>query len=359
MSVVSYDYARRNTDKLKAKWDILLLDESHYLKNPNAARTRAVLGAKGIAPGCTRVWALSGTPAPNHVGELWPLLRVFGATRFEYEDFLRRYCHVDPLTNKVYGTKKELRPELKTMVHGKMLRRTRAKVAPELPAATIEPCYIEADPDFYQFVHPARPQKLEREGRTIEAQIYEEIKGLKTDDEILDYLDSNVAELSSLRRLHALLKGPALYKMLTEELDLGLLEKCVVFGYHVDAMKVPHRLMLKDYKTDILYGGTQPIKRDRMLKRFARPASEGGTQVLFASIMAAGTAIDLSAACDGFLLERDWVPANNAQALERMGGYKQTRPIHIRDLIIPNSVDSIISKVLDRKMKDLTSIFGD
>lgn len=43
--VCNYDVVERHRDKIDAiDWDILLVDESHYLKNPKARRTAAVLG---------------------------------------------------------------------------------------------------------------------------------------------------------------------------------------------------------------------------------------------------------------------------------------------------------------------------
>lgn len=358
LEVASYDAVRINPQRFKKHWCVCILDECHYLKNPLAARTRAVLGSKGVVRLCRYIWALSGTPAPNGAHELWALLKTFGATKYLYDDFVRHFCHVDPISERVLGTKKATRPELKAMVQGKMLRRTKRMVAPELPPCTITPHYIEAD---YSVLHLARPVNTgywEDKEEQLEWELREQLEG-KSSNEILEFIDEHAAELATLRRLHSVLKVPALIESLRFELENEFTAKVVVFGYHRDALHIPHELLKKDFRVDILYGGTAPHKRDRILERFRRPADDGGTQVLFASITAAGTAIDLSAAHDGVLLERDWVPANNAQALERMGGYKQTKPITIRDFTIPGSCDEIIGRVLDRKMKDLSSIFGD
>lgn len=355
--VVSYEGATAGKGDVRGQWDLLILDESHYLKNPHAKRTQAILGRDGIVRRAKRIWALSGTPAPNHVGELWPLLRVYGATPLNYDEFLCRYCHVDPFTGRVRGTKKAARQELKVMVQGIMLRRTKEQVAPELPKAMVSDYYVEADASMLDLACPVQTEYWERKIVSLEERLREELNGL-TPAQMLEHLDNAVTEMSTLRRLHAVLKLPALVQLIRDEVGSGQIDKLVVFGYHRDGLVIPHGLLKKDFRCDILYGGTPAKKRDAILARFERPVKKHGTQVLFASIPAAGTAIDLSASHNGILLERDWVPANNAQALERMGGHKQTRPIHIRDLRIAGSIDDVIGKVLARKMRELSEIIG-
>ncbi len=357
--VVSYDEVRMGKVAHKPKhWQILILDESHFLKNPEAARTLAVYGKKGIARDALSVWCLTGTPAPNGIHELWTMLKVFGAIKYTYYDFIKTFCIVDPVSEKIRGTKPAKRAEIKQLLRPVMLRRLKKEVAPELPKCTVQPFYIDADYSNLDLCRPVNTHLHKENLESLEAKYKAQMQGM-TSIEILEFLDRQVEELATLRKLHAVLKTPALIETLKYELDSGMIDKIVVFGYHRDALHIPYHLMKNDYRCDLLYGGTSSIKRDRILKRFARPVTrpEMGTQILFASITAAGTSIDLSAACDGIMLERDWVPANNAQALERMGGYKQTRPISIRDFIIPGSVDEIIGKTIARKMRDLTSLF--
>ena len=73
----------------KGEWDLLVLDESHFLKSLETKRTRTVFASGGLAHHTKRIWALSGTPAPNHAGELWVLLYTFGITPLKYEDFIQ------------------------------------------------------------------------------------------------------------------------------------------------------------------------------------------------------------------------------------------------------------------------------
>ena len=82
INIVSYDLARQNNLHVKLMsigGELLILDECDFLKNPRAKRTQKCLGMGnkiGLAQRHERVWALSGTPVRNHVGELWPLLNA-------------------------------------------------------------------------------------------------------------------------------------------------------------------------------------------------------------------------------------------------------------------------------------------
>ncbi len=102
--IISPDLCTRVATTSLGKFDLVILDEAHYFKNLNAKRTRAIFGKGGLIHEQTRqtssatptqssdqtsarIWCLSGTPAPNHAGELWPILRTFGRTCLSHEDF--------------------------------------------------------------------------------------------------------------------------------------------------------------------------------------------------------------------------------------------------------------------------------
>ena len=82
------------------KWDCLLIDEIQRLKEPFALQTQTILGGGGkrkpVAARANHIWGLTGTPAPNHIIDLFVPLRTLapelmsGKTR--YEDFGFYFC---------------------------------------------------------------------------------------------------------------------------------------------------------------------------------------------------------------------------------------------------------------------------
>ena len=119
----------------KYDFDLLVLDEVHYLKSKDAKRTRTILGKDGWIHRADRTWALSGTPTPNHAAELWPLLVCFGVTKLSFQAFVREYCRFIETTwgMRIVGTRMEKVPELKKLLSKIMLRRTKKDVLPDLP----------------------------------------------------------------------------------------------------------------------------------------------------------------------------------------------------------------------------------
>ena len=86
-AIISYDLTHRRE---LGKFNVLILDESHYVKNKNAKRTKAIMK---MAKQMKHVFLLTGTPAPNKPVELWSQLymlmpKVIG----NYTSFTRRYC---------------------------------------------------------------------------------------------------------------------------------------------------------------------------------------------------------------------------------------------------------------------------
>src|SRR5215467_2156588 len=88
------------------RWDILILDECQYLKSAGANRTRAVYGpylhGGGLIDRADHVWLLSGTPTPNHAGELYSHYRALWPNAFSpvlnQHQFEDRFCRVREAT---------------------------------------------------------------------------------------------------------------------------------------------------------------------------------------------------------------------------------------------------------------------
>ena len=344
--VWSYDEARRHRNGAPPpgdRIDALILDEVHYCKNPTASRTRAVLGKGGLVHYARRTWCLSGTPAPNHAGELWPLLRAFGLTALGYWAFVERYCRMDPWGG-IKGTRKDTLPELRERMAPILLRRTKAEVAPELPAAEVTPWYVDG-------------QVPALSGLSEEAQaILAALEGVPSEERGA-FLERHARHLAQLRIWTAMAKVPMVAGAICDEMEAGEYDRLVVFGYHREPMAALQEAL---FQADIyglsIHGGTSRSARDYALDAFASPAEQ--PRVLLAQTIAAGTAIDLSAAHQGILLERDWVPGNNAQAIERMGGWKQTQPVTVRDAVLPGSIDETVAAVVTRKTNELLGLLS-
>src|SRR5919109_1297455 len=80
--VLNYDIREAHLERLAARHPrAVVFDESHYVKNPGAARTKAALELAGRMPDDALRLALTGTPVLNRAEELVSQLRVLGRLR--------------------------------------------------------------------------------------------------------------------------------------------------------------------------------------------------------------------------------------------------------------------------------------
>jgi len=102
--VVNYDrlYALREALK-RFKAQFLILDESHWIKSPSAKRARA---ARMLGWNTKYVRLLTGTPANNHLGDLWGQMTVVDPEGWDksYVRFANKYLIRHPLyTSTIVG----------------------------------------------------------------------------------------------------------------------------------------------------------------------------------------------------------------------------------------------------------------
>jgi SWI/SNF-related matrix-associated actin-dependent regulator of chromatin subfamily A-like protein 1 len=347
VTVISYDTARsyyKQGLSVAYRWDVIVVDESHYAKNVLAQRAHAIFGLAGLAYQAKYIWCLSGTPAPNNASELYPMLKAFGVTPMGYEAFTRYFCRVDH-TGKVRGTNPVHVEELRDMMKSYVLRRKKSDVLPELGAIDIQEWYV--DPSTELLAGGWLEELDEQEGALRAALVN------KSTEEILTYLAGD-QEFSTLRRINALLKAPAVFNQVMFELDNGLLDKVVIYGYHREPLEILERKFDEaGIGAVAIHGGTLPKYRDGLVEDWKDPR---GSQVMLASIIAAGVVLDFSAAHQGIMLELDWVPGNNAQAMQRMHRQGQDKPVTVR-CAIGSPVDELVSNVVLRKTRELSKLF--
>lgn len=348
-------------------FDVLILDEFHMLKSTEAQRTKEVLGRKGLIRRGLRCWALSGTPAPNHAGELWPILYTFGATVLTFEEWIKKYCtyYIHNNIKRITGTKIEMIPELKNILSKIMLRRTADEVGLQLPGITYSDLTVEAgevdlqvEASFFQYsIDDDKKKELEYKLRT-EKELVDNVVSKVVRRENYDgvkTLEAISRSISTLRRYTGIQKVEAVAKLVAEELEAKAYDKIVLFAVHRDVIE-GLRSRLTKFKPVTLYGGTDPDSKDRNVKKFQTQKS---CRIFIGNIQAAGTTITLTAANQVMFVEQDWTPGHNAQAVMRVRRIGQTKPVFARYVGLENSFDEHVAKVLRRKTKQLVALFDE
>lgn len=93
INIVSYDIAASSklAPKLAAKkFNIIIIDESHMLKNNRTKRSKAIIPMCRIAK---RVLLLTGTPALSRPKELYTQIQILSPSLFpQFLEYGLRYC---------------------------------------------------------------------------------------------------------------------------------------------------------------------------------------------------------------------------------------------------------------------------
>lgn len=357
--VSSYDLAIR-----KATWsrlmafapDVVILDEAHFLKNREAKRTRATFA---LVKEASRAWALSGTPAPNNVAELWPLLRAFGFIDMTYWNYVNTFCHTfdNGFGIQITGTRNA--EKLRALMAPHFLRRRKDEVLADLPPLTlseftVEPNEVDVEYFFPEYeIKPSTRTKdrVARERKELEAQL-----SSTPEDQRLALLKKAEGKTPTMRRYLGLSKIDGTVAHAEEILRANKYQHLVIFGLHRHVLLELHR-RLEHYRPAIIMGETAADKRQARIDRFCNP--ENRTRVFLGQIKAAGVGIDglqnITSRC--LIVEPSWVPADNAQAIMRLHRHGQRNPVLAEFVMLNDPLDQYVITTIRRKTKDLAQIF--
>jgi SWI/SNF-related matrix-associated actin-dependent regulator 1 of chromatin subfamily A len=370
VSIVSYDLVAAN-EKVRQgiramEWDVVVLDESHYLKERSAKRTRAIYGyagKKGVIHFAKNVWRLTGTPAPNDASELYTHLKSAGVEKRSYWDFVFDFCEGFDSSYgfKITGHKNTDR--LKALLAQFMLRRKKEDVMKQLPPihythVTVERSQVQLDPYFYEAWRAVGAAQFLRNMEQMDKATKIALRAVESGADVLvedrlKLLSALSKSTATLRRYIGLAKLPRVLEILEQELIENPKLKLVLFAIHKDVIECT-RAKLAKYGAVTLYGNTPVDKRQANIDRFQ---VDPKCRVFIGNIQAAGTGITLTASNEVAFIEPDWVPANNAQAAMRCHRIGQTRTVRVRFFSCAGSVDEDVMKTLIHKTRELSKIF--
>ncbi|HEV7585699.1 MAG TPA: DEAD/DEAH box helicase [Solirubrobacteraceae bacterium] len=327
VTIVNYEIVAPRLESLQALGPrALVLDESHYCKNPAAKRTRAVQRLATAVPDDGLILALSGTPVLNRPTELISQLRILGrladfgsgvrfGERFRGADaHLRLHWH---LRARCY------------------VRRLKAEVLPQLPAKTRAIVPVELD--------------NESEYRLAERDVVAWLQSQPID---LREMDAKVAaalraerlvRLNALKLLAARGKLHAALAWIHDFCSSG--ERLVVFAHH---QEMQHAVLERFPAALHILGTDTPISRDQALRSFQAADGEGN-QLIICSTEVAGHGLTLTRASNVVFLELEWTPAKHDQAEDRCHRIGQEDAVNASYLLAAGTIDETISKLLERK----------
>lgn len=347
--VPSYEQATKWASSIYASGepiDFVALDEAHALKNSDAHRTLAILGPKydgsnALISWAEHVWHMTGTMMANDPLDCWTFLRMCNATTLSQAAFTKRYFYSD---RSVYGSRQTIKPEMQaellSLVDGNRIRRTLTEVGIQLPPIMADQLVVDGDTSVIL--------DLLKQFPTLDHAI---IQAIHTGG--MSFLDAQ--HVMTLRRLLGEAKAvPYAHILLNDILSTG--EKFVVMGFHVDALTFIYQFLKRHNVRCVLVNGSVSDKQaDKAVQEFQ---DDPYCMCFIGNMQSAGQGSDLFAACHLDVLESDWTPKGNAQAVMRIYRIGQTRPCFVRFVSLARTFDESVTDLVIQKTTAIAEIDG-
>ena len=321
--VTSYATFRQDNELYQEMaFDFLFLDEAQVMKN---AQTKIAQSLRQFV--VPAVFALSGTPLENHLGELWSIFQI--------------------VLPGLLPSKKEFMKlpadRVAQFIKPFVMRRKKEEVLTELPDL-IEVVYKNELEDQQKAIYLAQLQQM----RDRLAQV--------TDQE---FQRSRVEILSGLMRLRQICDTPALFMddyqgasgkldslrdLLLQVADGG--HRVLIFSQFKGMLeKIEQELPDLDLTSFKITGSTPAHDRQEMTKAF----NQGERDTFLISLKAGGVGLNLTGADTVILVDLWWNPAVEAQAIGRAHRMGQEQMVEVYRLITKGTIEEKIQELQEQK----------
>jgi len=333
----------------KYKWQVMILDEAHALKNTDSIRCRAILGnAKGefhhgetkmkaISSVVDSTLALTGTLLLNRPAESYALLRALSWEAIDfvsYDKFKEKY-NQQAVIKTIHGKRHNLESTRQETVLQNILR---ANVMVRHEKIHVLP---QMKPPRFEVVQLAETgavkAALAEEGMLgIDVEDFQTIKNIQ--------VEGHVAEV---RRMMGVALAPQVADYSADWLDGSDDEKLVIFGWHIEVLDILEE-KLSRFGTVRIDGRKNATQRQKAVDEFV---DNPNVRVFIANLQSGGTGVDgLQKVCSRCMIaEVDWVPAQNEQAVARLDRIGQENLVTAELFVAPGSIsEKILVKALEK-----------
>lgn len=324
-----------NSTILNSNFDLVIIDEAHYVSNAQAQRTKIIMD---LTKNIKKLWLLTGTPMTSRPMNYYNILKLIDSPVSQnWMAYAIRYCNGYQFrvgNKKVWNvTGASNLEELRDRTSRQILRRLKTDVL-DLPEKIMTPVYLR-----------------------LKSRLYEGLMG-----EYYDWYNNRQDESKSLSvqftKLMKVRQVIAEEKIShTIELAENIIEqgkKVIIFSNFTEPLKKIHEHFGK--KSVYLDGSTPKPARQEAVDKFQESEK---VQVFCGNIKAAGVGLTLTAAEACIMNDLSFVPAEHSQAEDRAYRYGQKNSVSIYYPIFENTIEGVIYDILDRKKKIIGTVMGD
>lgn len=298
VAVTTYETTAHFTLVDEFKYSMLVVDEAHYIKNPEAQRTQNVIK---LSEHARRLLFMTGTALENKVDEMISLIKILKPD----------------IASSVHGMEfMSSAPQFREKVAPVYYRRRREDVLTELPELIENREWCELSKAEEEVYENAVLNKKYAEARRVSWNV------------------SDIQQSSKAERM---------MEIIEEAAEEG--RKVIVFSFFLDTIEKV-RALLGDKCYGPINGSVTPQRQQEIIDEFDK-APQGA--VLAAQIQAGGTGLNIQSASVVIFCEPQFKPSIENQAISRAYRMGQTRNVLVYRLLCEDTVDEKIISVLESK----------
>jgi SWI/SNF-related matrix-associated actin-dependent regulator 1 of chromatin subfamily A len=341
--IVNYDIIKNfydlknkeNSPITKGNFDLVIIDEAHYISNPQAQRTKLI---NSFVKDVEYLWLLTGTPMTSRPINYYNLLNLIESPVAQnWMAYVIRYCQGYQFkagNRKVWNVNGASNlEELRDRTSRQVLRRLKEDVL-DLPEKIITPIYLR-----------------------LKSKMYEELMG-----EYYEWYNKHPDESRSLTvQFNKLMK---VRQVIAEEKILNTIEvvenilelgkKVIIFTNFTDTLHKIHSHFGK--KAVYLDGTCSKVQRQYAVDQFQ---DNDKVKVFVGNLQAAGVGITLTAGEAVVFNDLSFVPAHHQQAEDRAYRYGQKNCVSVYYPLFDNTIEGVIYDMLINKKNVIDTVMGD
>jgi SWI/SNF-related matrix-associated actin-dependent regulator 1 of chromatin subfamily A len=331
-----HDTKRKNESQiLGANFDLVVVDEAHYIKNAQAQRTKLI---NDIVKKVDRLWLLTGTPMTSRPIDYYNLLSLVDSpVAKNWMAYVIRYCEgyqfrVGPrkVWNVMGASNLE---ELRDRTSNLLLRRLKEDVL-DLPDKIITPVYLR-----------------------LKSKEYEEVMGeyynwYEKNPEESKSLTVQFTKLTKVRQIIADEKITQTIELAENIVEQG--KKVIIFCNFTNSL---NKICEHFGKTAVKLDGSMS-KQERQFSVDQFQENEK-IKVFVGNIKAAGVGITLTSGEAVIMNDLSFLPSDHSQAEDRAYRYGQKNNVLVYYPIFENTIEGIIYDILNKKKHVIATVMGD
>ncbi len=356
--IMSWDVARRMEEEfLDYKFDFVIGDETGFIKNKAAQRTRAAIA---IADRAEYVVALNGTPFISNVTDFWSQMRFLGEmySSPSFMRFAERYMEFDPKGKTPKEVKEEMKPELKELMGYAGMSVRKEEVLTDLPPKSYSVRWVEPVGD--------QKEAIDRAMDEFHFAVEAVKKGAETSTQQFVLIKNAMSRITRVQQIGMgwtkNAEGDVIYFKDNAKGDavLDLSEetrgqKVVIFSRFVEDLWVMEKLLGKAGFHAVSYHGRMPAEHAENARELF---VKGNADFFLSQVQKGGFGLNLQMSSTCGFINNWWSYGVRSQAEGRLHRKGQKNAVLYVDVALKNSIDEYLVNSF-KQHKDLVEyLFG-